>query len=100
MKKGTNLESDYFMREDLASKHKAKTERERVMLKAHDEELKKLHFMKCPKCGHDLESKKMTYVTIEQCSSCGAIVIDADQVDKFITEKKSILNSLIAVFKP
>lgn len=99
MTKNKDLEDDYFIKEEAVYKHKAAVERERVNLKAHDAELKALHFMKCPKCGHDLESKRMGYVEIEQCSSCGALVIDADKVDKFIAEEKSILKSLIDLFK-
>ena len=99
MTKNKDLENDYFIREEAAAKHKAEVERNRVHLKDHDEALKALHFMKCSKCGHDLVTKRMGYVEIEQCSSCGALVIDADKVDKFIAEENSILKSLIDLFK-
>jgi ribosomal protein L37AE/L43A len=100
MKKGKDLESDYFIRENLASAHKNRVERDRIQLKEHDEKLKLLHFMKCPKCGHDLTVKRMSYIDVEQCTSCGALVLDADKVEKFIAEEKSILKSLIDLFIP
>jgi hypothetical protein len=99
MTKNKDLENDYFLQEEALSKHKAHVEQKRVNQKALDEELKALHFMKCPKCGHDLENKRMDFVEIQQCSSCGALVIDADKVEKFIAEEKSILKSLIDLFK-
>jgi hypothetical protein len=100
MKKGKDFESDYFIRENLAATHKSHVEDERDKLKKHDEELKALHFMKCPKCGHDLLTKRMNSLEIEQCVSCKALVIDADKVEKFINQEKSILKSIINIFKP
>jgi ribosomal protein L37AE/L43A len=99
MKKGKDLENDYFMRETLASKHKLEQEHKREQQKTHDQELKALHFMKCPKCGHDLETKRMTYVDVDQCNSCGTLVLAAQDIDRFIAEEKSILKTLIDFFK-
>lgn len=99
MKKGTNLEDDYFMRESQASKHKLASEQKRAMKKAHDEELQALHFMKCSRCGHDLETKRMSYIDIDQCTSCGSLVLAPQDVDRFIAEEKSILKALIDFFK-
>ncbi|MCA9507185.1 MAG: zf-TFIIB domain-containing protein, partial [Myxococcales bacterium] len=65
----------------------------------HDEELKALHYMKCPKCGHDLETKRISYVDVDQCSSCGVIVLEPDNVERFIAEERSVLKSLIDFFK-
>lgn len=99
MKKGKDFENDYFMRENLASKHKLEQEHKREHQKEHDQELKALHFMKCPKCGQDLQTKRMTYVDVDQCNSCGALVLAAEDVPRFIEEEKSILKTLIDFFK-
>lgn len=99
MKKGKNFETEYFIREDSAAQHKNKLEQQRKNLKTQDEALKALHFMKCPKCGHDLITKRMSYIDIEQCTSCGVLVLEANNVDKFIAEEKSILKTLIDLFK-
>ncbi len=32
--------------------------------------VKQLHFMKCPKCGHDLAERDLEGVTVDQCSFC------------------------------
>lgn len=99
MTKGKNLETEYFLHEDSMVKHKNELEKQRRNLKAENEALKALHFMKCPKCGHDLVTKRMSYIDIEQCTSCGVLVLEADNVDKFIAEEKSILKTLIDLFK-
>jgi ribosomal protein L37AE/L43A len=99
MKKGKDLEADYFMREESVSKHKLEEERRRQHKKAEDEELRALHHMKCPKCGHDLITKRLSYIDIDQCSSCGVLVLHPDDIDRFVAEEKSVLKSFIDFFK-
>lgn len=99
MKKGKDFETDYFIRESSASKHRMTEEQRRLHKKAHDEELKVLHFMKCPKCGHDLITKRMSFIDVDQCSSCGILVIAPEDIDRFVAEEKSILKTFIDFFK-
>jgi ribosomal protein L32 len=99
MKKGKDLEADYFNRENAASTHRVNETLRREHKKEQDEELRALHYMKCPKCGHDLMTKRMTYIDVEQCSSCGVLVLRPDDIDRFIAEEKSLLKSFIDFFK-
>lgn len=99
MKKGKDLETDYFIREEGIKKHKLSEDRRREQEKLHDEDIKALHFMKCPKCGNDLHTRRMSYIDIDQCSSCGVLVIKPEDVEKFVAEEKSILKSFIDFFK-
>ena len=100
MKKGKDFEADYFNRENLASKHRIDEQEKRLKKKEEDEELKALHYMKCPKCGHDLATKRLSYIDIDQCSSCGVLVLKPEDVDRFIAEERSILKAFIDFFKP
>lgn len=99
MKKGKDFEADYFNRENTASKHRLAESKRRQQKKAEDNELKALHYMKCPKCGHDLVTKRLTYMDVDQCSSCGVLVIESADIDRFIAEEKSILKTFIDFFK-
>jgi ribosomal protein L37AE/L43A len=99
MKKGKDFEADYFMREESASKHKLQEHNRRRHKKAVDEQLRALHYMKCPKCGHDLETKRLSYIDIDQCSSCGVLVLAPSDIDRFIAEEKSVLKAFIDFFK-
>lgn len=100
MSKGKDLEAEYFSRENAASRHRLSEQEKRQQKKVENEELKKLHFMKCPKCGQDLLTKRMTYIDVDQCSSCGVLVLAPEDIDKFIAEEKSILKTFIDFFKP
>lgn len=100
MSKGKDLEAEYFNRENADLKHKIKEEERRKHNEKEHEYLKALHFMKCPKCGHDLITKRLSYIDVDQCSSCGVLVLASQDVDKFIAEEKSILKTFIDFFKP
>ena len=99
MKKGKDFEADYFIREDTASKHKLREQNRRKQKKAVDEQLRALHYMKCPKCGHDLIKKRLSYIDVDQCSSCGVLVLEPNDIDRFIAEEKSVLKAFIDFFK-
>jgi hypothetical protein len=100
MKKGRDLEAEYFSHENAEYKHKLDVEKERQEKISQEQELKKLHFMKCPKCGHDLFTKRLSYIDVDQCSSCGILVLAPEDIDKFIAEEKSVLKKFIDFFKP
>lgn len=99
MKKGKDLETEYFIHENAAKRHRLTEEARRRHKKAQDEELRALHHMKCPKCGHDLFTKRLSYIDVDQCSSCGVLVLEHDDIDGFIAEEKSILKAFIDFFK-
>ena len=99
MTKPKNFEADYFMRENAKNRRDLKKQEQRRAKKAHDEELRKIHSMKCPKCGHDLETVRMSYIDVDRCTSCGVLVLEADDIEKFIAEERSILKVLIDFFK-
>jgi hypothetical protein len=100
MKKNKDLEADYFIKQNADDKHRLEEEEKRQLKQEVDEEQKALHLMKCPKCGHDLVKKRMSYIDVDQCTSCGALVLMPEDIDGFITEEKSILKSFIDFFKP
>ena len=99
MKKGKDFETEYFIRENTASKHRISEEQRRQNKKTHDEERRLLHHMKCPKCGHDLHTKRMSYIDVDQCTSCGVLVLKPEDVERFVAEEQSILKTFIDFFK-
>jgi ribosomal protein L32 len=69
-----------------------------------DEERKKLkdlHFMKCPKCGHDMKERVVETVTVEQCTFCEGIYFDAGELEQAILRKaeqnRSMLRKLLGI---
>jgi hypothetical protein len=86
---------------EVAREARAKREAER---KAHETEqerqrLKELHFMKCPKCGHDMVEEQLFGVTIDRCSFCEGLFFDAGELDEVLLKKdedrKSLFRKLV-----
>jgi hypothetical protein len=49
--------------------------------------LKDLHFMKCPKCGHDMKEETLEGIVIDRCGFCEGIYFDAGEVDSLFAKK-------------
>jgi uncharacterized protein len=66
-----------------------KREKERVASEAAEERkrLRDLHFMKCPKCGHDMREVDLEGVKIDRCTFCEGIFFDADELDTIFHKK-------------
>jgi Zn-finger nucleic acid-binding protein len=75
--KPSRNEDEYFAKEDAELLRK---QRERASAAAAEAE-RKSHYMKCPKDGYDLTSSQVHGVTIETCSHCGGIWLDAGELE-------------------
>ncbi len=46
------------------------------------EKLKKLHWMRCAKCGAELKPIDIRGVTVDKCFSCGGIYLDDGELEQ------------------
>jgi hypothetical protein len=71
-----NPEDEYFAREnaELIKQHRAKLDSERMTVE------RRSHFMKCPKCGADLQEKSFHHVKIDVCPDCGGTWLDKGEL--------------------
>ncbi len=49
--------------------------------------LRDLHFMKCPKCGHDMKEEPLESVTADRCTHCEGIFFDAGELEQIFAQK-------------
>ncbi len=87
-------EDDWFRRNEqqlLEAARAARAEREKERLDQEQaeefERLKQAHFMKCPKCGHDMEEEDLGGVEIDRCTSCEGIYLDAGELEQIFLNK-------------
>jgi Zn-finger nucleic acid-binding protein len=74
--KPSKSEDEYFAKEEAEL---LKAQRERAKAAA-EEAARKLHYMKCPKDGHDLVHEEFHGVTVDRCIHCHGIFLDADEI--------------------
>ncbi|HLA77310.1 MAG TPA: zf-TFIIB domain-containing protein [Vicinamibacteria bacterium] len=49
--------------------------------------LKQLHYLKCPKCGHDMKEETLDRVTVDRCTYCEGVFFDAGELDQVLLKK-------------
>lgn len=87
-------EDDWFRRNEkelleTARAARLKREQERAAKEKAEEtkRLKDLHFMKCPKCGHDMKEETLENVSIDRCTHCEGIFFDAGELEQIFAKK-------------
>jgi len=87
-------EDDWFRENEkqileAAREARLKREKERAALEKESElrRLKEAHFMKCPKCGHDLKEEVLEGISVDRCTFCEGIFFDAGELDTLLAKK-------------
>lgn len=91
-KGGSRPEDDWFAKheEELLRQSRRQRERERQQAEAErDRALREAHWMKCPKCGHDLREEPIGPVTIDRCDRCGGIFLDRGELEEMLLRRAS-----------
>ena len=101
-------EDEWFVRNEkelleTARAARLKREQERLAKEKAEEtkRLKDLHFMKCPKCGHDMKEEPLEGVSIDRCSHCEGIFFDAGELEqiykKQAEERRSFFRKVLKI---
>jgi len=97
--KPTEHEDEFFARKDFEKKAKIEHEKHLQMKQEELERLKKLHYMRCPKCGLELIAINYKGMEIDKCSECHGVWLDQGEVERVIKNKETHLDKLIAMFR-
>ncbi|MBM7118508.1 zf-TFIIB domain-containing protein [[Archangium] primigenium] len=81
IEKPSTPEEAYFQHEEIEKKRKLAFEQAQRLQIQQREELKALHYMKCPKCGLDLQPVVRADVEIDTCFNCHGIFLDAGELE-------------------
>ena len=91
--KPSRNEDEYFARQDAELLEK---QRHAAALAAAEAE-RRSHFMKCPKCGHDLESVQYEALAIDRCTQCAGVWLDPGELEQLRSLQGS--NVLARIFE-
>ncbi|MEW5850400.1 MAG: zf-TFIIB domain-containing protein [Myxococcota bacterium] len=98
MTKPSSTEEEFFAREELEKKRKLAAEQSAKLSQQQREEAKKLHFMKCPKCGSDLHEVAYKDAQIDKCFSCGGVYLDSGELEHLVGKEGGYVQSVIKFF--
>jgi predicted Zn-ribbon and HTH transcriptional regulator len=97
--KPSHEEEEYFAKEEANRRQTQALERARQMQAAELEQLKKLHWMHCPKCGFQLETIKFKGLNIDKCFHCNGTWLDAGELETLAGKEPDLLERIVAVFR-
>jgi hypothetical protein len=96
-------EEEYFARLEVEKKRKLAEQQKQETEARRQEELKQLHWMKCPKCGMDLQAIHRGEVEIDTCFNCRGIWLDAGELDALLKtegeEAGGLMRAVTGLFK-
>lgn len=98
--KPSKAEDEYFARQELERRKKWAQEQAAKMAADQKDQLKQLHWMKCPKCGMDLKEIEVHGVKVDQCANCGGVFLDAgemEQIEKH--EQGGVMGRVFSIFR-
>ena len=104
LEKPSNQEEEYFAREEIEKKRKLAIKQAQEMEKKQRQELKALHYMKCPKCGMDLQTLNKGPVEVDTCFNCHGVWLDKGELEQLVghesqRDKGGIARALVNIFK-
>jgi uncharacterized protein len=75
--KPSRNEDEYFLKldQELIKAQRARRDAERAEME------RRQHFMKCPKCGYDLQERDMGGIKIDECTNCRGVFLDAGEIE-------------------
>lgn len=97
--KPSDKEEEYFARLELDRKKKVEEEKLKQLAVEEKERLKTLHYMRCPKCGMELQEIEYKGVRIDKCLNCEGIFLDAGELEILSKLEKTSLDKLFKIFK-
>ena len=92
-------EEEYVARMEYDRLKKIKEEKHKKLKAEEKNELKELHFMRCPKCGMEMIEIDYKSIKVDKCSECEGIWLDAGELEAVAKLEKTGLDKLFGVFK-
>ena len=102
-------EDDWFLQnekkllEDVRkAREKREAERRAKETQEQREKLKQLHWMKCPKCGHDMQTEKLEGIEIDRSTFCEGFYLDQGEIEELFlkkgqTQRQSFMRRLLGI---
>jgi uncharacterized protein len=97
--KPSKAEDEYFLRQELERRKKWAQEQSAKIATEERDRIKQQHWMKCPKCGMDLQEIELHGVKVDQCAHCGGVFLDAGELDQLEKHDEGVMHRVFSLFR-
>ena len=91
----TTVEDEYFLKLDMEKIKDLRGKLDKTRSEENEKQKLKAHWMKCPKCGSDLEEIKYDEVMIDRCTGCDGIWLDKGELELLTQGEAKFTKGLI-----
>ncbi len=100
-KLGYSQEEEYFYKKNKELIENMRKQRDAERAAQESQAQKNTHWMKCPKCGSDLQEVEHLGIKVDRCAGCSGIFFDKGELDILLQaqEPKGFLSGFRKVFK-
>jgi hypothetical protein len=92
-------EEEYFARQESERRRKVAEERQAKIEAEERERARALHFMKCPKCGMQLDEIAFGDVRVDKCFSCEGLWLDKGELEVIRQKEGGFMGRMLSVFR-
>jgi len=93
-RKPSESEEEYFARIEYERRKKVEREKQEALAEKERETLRRLHRMKCPKCGMDLIEVDYKSIKVDRCSGCEGVWLDPGELEAVVKMEKSMIGRI------
>ena len=93
-RKPSESEEEYFARIEFERRKLAERDKQEKMAAEEKEKLRRLHHMKCPKCGMDLIEVDYQSIKVDKCSGCEGVWLDPGELEAVASLETSLLGRI------
>jgi hypothetical protein len=97
--KDLSPEDEFFMKEDLEKLKAIRAQRDAERAKLAEEQKRQQHWMKCPKCGHDLKETMLRELAVDVCTNCGGVWFDSGELETLIGSNENVIKRVFGAFR-
>lgn len=99
MDQKTKKEEEYFAKQEIEKKRAYADKINAELATQEREQLKNLHWMRCPKCGMELSTILFRGVNIDKCFGCNGVFLDNGELEELAGKESTILRDILGIFK-
>lgn len=92
-------EEDYFARQEIEKRRALAEKLRSEMQKQELDDLRKLHWNRCSKCGFEMHPIVFKGMTIEKCPNCDGVYLDLPEFEKLAGTEGGFIKSVLGLFK-
>ncbi|HVH98730.1 MAG TPA: zf-TFIIB domain-containing protein [Enhygromyxa sp.] len=98
MTRPSENEEEYFLRQELLKRREAVQQKHAELAEGERARLKELHWMRCAKCGAELQEVEFRSVKVDKCFSCGGVYLDDGELEQ-LAGRPGWFDSMLKIFR-